>query len=474
MRRKVVLTLIGVLISGFGNCQQLQWAKSMTGTNTDEYSGISVSVCVDKKGNVYTTGFFSGTIDFDPGPNTTRLTSNGLYDIFIQKMDAAGNFLWAKSFGDNDYDYGRSITTDEQGNVYITGIFAGSIDFDTGPAVAKLNSVGDTDMFILKLDDRGNLVWVKRVGDRKEEAGSAIKTDAKGNIYLTGYFRGYVDFNKGGVKSYRLSSGEYGSMFVQKLDADGNLLWAKAFAAFDAGSSSTFCLDAMGNIYITGNFRDSAAFPFGTKTVKLIAAGFEDGFILKLTTTGDPVWVKQIGGAGFDNGKAIAADASGNIYTIGTFQKTVDFNPGVGTESRTSAGFTNTFIQKLDADGNFIWVRTLVGKDNVLGYAVTVDASGNIYTTGRFKKELSFENSTIKLVAASPESAFILKMDANGNFIWAKESGSTGYDICTDHAGNMYATGYFVKSCDFDPGPGTEMLKSENGSGIFVLKWKGE
>lgn len=446
----------------------------MAGANRDEYSGVSVSVCVDKTGNVYTTGFFSGTIDFDPGPNTARLTSNGLYDIFIQKMDAAGNFLWAKSFGDDDYDYGRSVTTDEQGNVYLTGIFSGTIDFDTGPGVTKLSSVGDTDIFILKLDARGNLIGVKRVGDDKEDASSAIKTDAKGNLYLTGYFRGSVDFNKGGGKSYGLKSGVNGSMFVQKMDAEGNLLWAKAFAAFDAGSSSTFCLDAVGNIYITGNFRDSAAFQWGTTTVKLTAAGFEDGFILKLTTDGDPVWVKQIGGAGFDNGKAIAADAAGNIYTIGTFQKTVDFNPGVKTESRTSTGFTNTYIQKMDTDGNFIWVRALVGKDNVLGYAVTVDASGNIYTTGRFKKELSFENSTVKLVSANPESGFIQKMDANGNFIWAKESGSTGYDICTDHSGNIYSTGYFVKNTDFDPGPGTKMLTAENGSGIFVLKWKGE
>ena len=100
------------------------WAKNMGGTNLD--SGYAMAI--DGGGNVYTTGIFSGTADFDPGAGIHNLTSVGSYDIFISKLDVNGNFVWAKSMGGTGYDLGGAIAVDVSGNLYITGSFSGTAD----------------------------------------------------------------------------------------------------------------------------------------------------------------------------------------------------------------------------------------------------------------------------------------------------------------------------------------------------------
>lgn len=118
--------------------QNLQWAKGMGGTN----GAVGYSIAVDAFGNVYTTGSFQGTVDFDPGGGTYNLTSAGIQDIFISKLDAAGNFIWAKSIGGTSTDIGYSIVLDSSGNVYTTGQFAGTVDFNPGGGTNSLTTAG--------------------------------------------------------------------------------------------------------------------------------------------------------------------------------------------------------------------------------------------------------------------------------------------------------------------------------------------
>ena len=135
--------------------QSFQWAKSMGGTDDDE----SNSIAVDGSGNIYTTGFFTSTADFDPGPETFNLTSTGQEDFFISKLDSSGNFIWAKSIGGTDDDESHSIVVDGSGNVYTTGGFWGTIDFDPGDEIFNLTSAGWEDIFVYKL---GGATWVKK------------------------------------------------------------------------------------------------------------------------------------------------------------------------------------------------------------------------------------------------------------------------------------------------------------------------
>ena len=157
---------------------------------------------MDAAGNVYTTGYFRGTVDFDPGPGTVELTSAGTSsrDIFISKLDSGGNLVWAKAIGGVSNDFGWGIVADSSGNVYTTGDFVGTVDFDpgTGPSeIFELASVGSSDIFISKLDSNGNFVGAWAMGGTADDYGYGIFVDTIGNIYATGYFKNTVDFDPG-------------------------------------------------------------------------------------------------------------------------------------------------------------------------------------------------------------------------------------------------------------------------------------
>ncbi len=161
--RNVLYTLIFFLTFQFAlNAQgpEFAWVKQMGGAGGE----VGNSITLDNNGNIYTTGSFFGTCDFDPGSGTYNLTSFGYYDIFVSKIDASGNFLWAKQMGGADRMRGYSIAVDNNGNVYTTGDFYGTCDFDPGSGTYNLTSFGLNYTFLSKLNTTGNFVWAKQIG----------------------------------------------------------------------------------------------------------------------------------------------------------------------------------------------------------------------------------------------------------------------------------------------------------------------
>jgi hypothetical protein len=448
--RLSLFTLIIFSISA--SSQNFQWAKSMGGI----YDDISKSIAVDGSGNIYTTGCFMDTIDLNPGVGVNNLTSAGGYDIFISKLDASGNFVWAKSMGGPDNDGAYSITTDASGNVYTTGGFSGTADFDPGVGVSNLTSSGFEDVFISKLDASGNFVWAKRIGEFLTYIGYSISVDVAGNVYITGFMGGNI--------------------FISKLDVSGNLVWTKTIWGDKGMAGSSIALDASGNIYITGILAGMADFDPGPGTFNLRAVGSSDIFILKLDASGNFVWAKNMGGTNDAHGQSIAIDGSGNVCTTGNFYGTVDFNPGTGVNNLTSAGLNDVFILKLDASGNFLWVKSMGGTNEDGSASVAVDGSGNIYTTGVFMDTADFDPGAgvNNLISAGGYDIFISKLDASGNFVWAKRMGGTNYEqgnsLAVDVTGNIYTTGGFRGTADFDPGAGVNNLISKGSTDIFVSK----
>src|SRR6185436_8730374 len=205
------------VISKLDSLGNFIWAKKMGGASTD----WGYSIAVDLNGNLYTTGWFSGTADFDPDTTTYNLTSNGGYDIFVSKLDSSGNFLWAKQFHGIGNDAGISIGIDGSGNVYTTGYFSNAADFDPGNGIYNLISAGNIDIFISKLNSSGNFVWAEQLGGTSDDAGTSISVDASENVYVTGYFSDTVDFDSG-VGIFNLNSFGSHDIFVVKLgDATG-------------------------------------------------------------------------------------------------------------------------------------------------------------------------------------------------------------------------------------------------------------
>jgi hypothetical protein len=455
------------------NAQTFAWAKQMGGTNTDR----GLSIAVDALGNVYTIGVFWGTADFDPGAGTFDLIPAGNGDIFISKLDASGNFVWAKQMGGTSADIGRSIAIDASGNVYTTGFFTGAVDFDPGAGAFNLISAGDQDIFISKLDASGNFVWAKQIGGTGAARGHSIAVDASGSIYITGVFWGTADFDPG-AGTFDLISAGNGDIFISKLDTSGNLVWVKQMGGTGADMGASIAVDASGNVYTTGFFRGAVDFDPGAGVFNLSSEGNNDTFISKLDASGNFVWAKRTNRRtfSFSDGRSIAVDASGNVYTTGDFEGITDFDPGVGAFNLISAGDQDIFISKLDASGNFVWAKKMGGTGFDVGHSIAIDTSGNVYITGGFWGTADFDPGAgaFNLSSAGSFDVFISKLDASGNFVWAKQMGGTnddvGHSIAVDASGNVYTTGYFEGTVYFDPSAGAFNISSAGGNDIFVYK----
>ena len=477
--RDTFLTIFSMLfsISFISVPSAKAWSSAQTAVSV--FGGVdnefSESTVVDSTGNIYTTGRFASTVDFDPGVGTSNLTSAGSSDVFVSKLDASGNLLWAKSFGAAAADAGLSIAVDSTGNVYTTGFFASTVDFDPGAGTTNLTTAGSSDVFISKLDASGNLVFAKRFGGGISDLGYSIAVDSTENIYTTGFFQDTVDFDPS-AGTTNLTTAGLSDVFISKLDASGNLVFAKRFGAAEADAGRSIALDSTGNIYTAGYFEQTVDFDPSAGTTNLTSAGRSDVFVSKLDSSGNLVFAKRFGAAETDVGLSVAVDSTGNVYTTGYFEQTVDFDPGAGTTDLTTGGGSDVFVSKLDASGNLVFAKRFGGSNDDGGISISVDSNGNIHTTGYFEERVDFDPGagTSNLTSAGGTDVFVSKIDSSGNLLLAKSFGGTANDvgrsIAFDSTGNIYTTGEFAGTVDFDPGTGTTNLISAGGNDVFILR----
>ena len=386
------------------------WAKSFGGVLPDAI----YSIVTDSYGNVYTTGKFWGTVDFDPGINVYNLTSSS-YDMFISKLDVNGDFLWAKKIGGSNPDVGYAITLDDYGNVYTTGEFWGTVDFDPGINVYNLIS-SSYDTFILKLSENGDFLWANSFGVSIPP--KSIVVDQYGYIYLNGRFSNTVDFDMG-VGVYNLTALALSDIYINKIDSIGTLIWVKQIGGYLVYPiMNSLILDSAGNVYTIGNFKNDIDFDPGLGVYTLTSNGQEDVFIVKLDTNGDFSWAKSFGGGSKDVINSIELDGFGNIFTTGSFENTVDFDPGIGVNNLSSVWATDAFISKLDSDGNFLWATSMGGGAEDEGVSIELDNNGSIYTVGTFSAGANF-NSMGSYILQSNGSTdiFISKLSQCSNSI---------------------------------------------------------
>jgi hypothetical protein len=451
---RYIFTVIALMVISTVQAQlSMSWVKTAGGTAADQGNAVAV----DASGNVYVTGSFKGTnVDFDPGAGTFNLTAVGDEDIFVLKLSPTGTFMWARQFGANDADRANAIKLDASGNVYIAGTyrlsptfdafplnnvagydifvaklngatgavtwaksmggsgadqafgigldpsgnvytagsFSNTADFDPGINVANLTSVSNSDdIFISKLDNNGNYIWAKGIGGNGNDGALAATVNSTG-IYITGEFENTVDFDPGaGVTSYTSNGGW--DIFAARYDLSGNMIWAGGIGANirDAGYGIT--ADGSGNAYVTGAFQNQADFDPGPGTLNLTpsANANYDIFVAKFNSNGTLNWAKNFGDNGDDLGQSIALDGAGNVYSMGSFKKTVDFDPGAGTANLTFLGNGDIYILKLTNAGNFGSVTQIGGpsNDDSKGGAITVNSENNVYLTGAYRGNTDFD-----------------------------------------------------------------------------------
>ena len=313
-----------IFISKFSAAGNLLWVRNGGGRSDD----ASYSIATDVAGNSYVAGYFSGTATF----GNIKVTSNGYSDVFIAKYDAAGNLVWVKTGGGSYQDEAYAVSTDVSGNCYITGYFTGNAVF-SGTSLASAGYF-DSDVFLLKYNPSGILVWAKRAGGTGNDIAYGIDVANNGSTFVCGVFLGTKTF---GEKILTQESGSNG--FVAKFESSGKFSWSKVTSGSRLNQYRKVSADAGNNCYVTGSVSGDVLFG----TIPITSAGGKDACIVKYDSKGILMWVLQGGGTEDDEGVAIASDAAGNCFVGGQF----DTNAAFGRLKFSGWGVQDIFISRI-------------------------------------------------------------------------------------------------------------------------------
>ena len=470
---RIIFLLFGFLSFNFlSTAQNFDWAIQYGDTNNEG----SYASKVDLEGNIYTAGYFGGTVDFDPGLGTAFLTATGEENVFVQKLDSAKGFVWAVRLSCDLKARASGLDVDDDGNVYVSGTFSGVIDLDPGSGMEVKTSNGELDVFAVKFDNIGTFVWGYNFGGSGKDKVRNIVVNSSQEVYTTGWFYDTVDFDPG-VNSEEYISNGMSDIFVLKIKPNGEFGWVNKIGGLKNDYPLSMDIGPGENIYTTGAFYDTVDFDPGTGTDTKISVGVRDAFVQKTDANGNHIWVSTFGSSGYTDGWVINIDNAGNVYSSGAFTDTVDFDPGTGNFNLFSNGFTDIYVQKLNSSGDFVWARAVGGKQHDYGFSLDVDAYGNVYTGGRFQDTTDFNPGADTFILVNTGAdAFIQKLSAAGDFEWAVKLGGEGSTTLTslklDNAGNIFSSGHFSLSSDFDTSSDTLLLTSKGGSDVFIHKMK--
>lgn len=404
------------------------WSADFGGTGAAD-SVIPLGVAVDGRGEIAMVGYLKNSADLGTG----TLTSAGLSDIFVAKYDTNGGPMWSRRVGGAQDDRAKAVAVDASGNVYVTGLFYGTVDFGGGAVTSAPNAAN---CFVAKYSAGGAHVWSKRLSTASGiDEGMAIGVDPWGNVLVAGML--YQTSNYGGAN---LTSAGSADVFVVKLTADGAHVWSKR--AGGSGEDFVFGLavDGNGNVAITGHSIGTADFGGGN----LAGAGAKDIFVAHYSgANGAHNWSRRVGGSTDDVGRGIAIDGAGDVVVTGNFSSgSVNFGSGAVSNS----GGADIFIAKYGPDGTARWTRRFGGSLSLdeESVGVATDAAGSIVVTGSVVDSIDFGGGS--LPGDGYYDIFVAKFGSDGAHAWSKRTGAgEGKAAATEDAtGNVVAAGFLV------------------------------
>ena len=470
--KNAILAFLITATIGCARAQNFRWATTVGGPSND----YSVAISTDNTGNIFHTGVFFDSLYVNAINPNQRLRSNGGQDIFILKTDTAGNYLWSGKIGGAGNDSVAYMCSDANGNIYLSGFFEGTVDFDPGVNIQLMtatNGTNNTDCFILKLNSSGQYLWSISFGGPGHDEGQRINLDATGDILATGLFSDSADFDPSS-NLLQLNSNGYFDIFISKYSgATGSLLWAKSIGGPGEDVGTAISADPSGNIVVTGWYSQTVDFnpdPLYT-TGYTSNNGSIDAFVLKLNNSGNFIWVRVTSGPDVESSNSIAVDGIGSIYITGGFQSDVNFDP-TSSLIFTNQGFYDGFILKYNSSGQVLWARQIGGQASDAGYDIAIDDSNNVYTTGCFTNTVNFNTPRTSVGGAD---VYIAKYYSNGTCSWSGQISGIQYDIgrsiCLGNNSVIYLSGNFgAPQADLDPTNDTSNVSSYGGSDAYLVK----
>jgi hypothetical protein len=429
------------------------WAISFGGMNAD---GLNDTI-TDSAGNVYVTGFFTFTADFDPGPGEAILVANFLQDVFLASYDKFGNYRWAVHWG-GEANAGQSLAFNGS-DLLVYGYFMDTeVDFDPGPGVEEHDSVGGQDLFLSAFDTAGAHKWTVTWGSDDYEFPGGMSVDATGKIYLAGSYLGLTDFDTGpGVAEHTPVGGL--DCFLLKLDSYGNYKWVKTWGGPEDDYALSLSGSASGESWVAGKYMDTVDFNPETPVDNHTSQGLSDAFVTRYDPNGNFKWAKTWGGDGEDDARSVVQDSLGYSWITGGFENTVDFDPGAGTANQISWGASDAYLLKLGPNGDYQWSGTMGGTEWDTGVAVAMDPIGNILLGGDYSDlaDLDPGPGHAYFTAEGDTDPFLIKLSPATDFLWGDVwGGDTVLGLYVDEYSTSFVGGQFYGSADLDPGPGVD------------------
>ena len=435
------------------------WPISSTVNNGKASSPKHV---VDAEGNAYVAGLFSGSATFK---TTLQPQGGSATNAFVGKLARGADWLWATNvpISASGALSINALAIDGARNVCVAGSFTGTATFGTN----VLSSAGTgSDLFVAKLNSAGtSWLWARATGDANQpDSANALGVSASGAVFVAGHFRGTAAFGSNSLSSANGSQ----DIFVAKLDTDGRWLWARA--AGGAGTNDTalaLALNGTDDVYLGGSFQGTGA-SFGSTNLNA-SGGVNDTdlFVARLNSAGTWLLARRGGGNGADTATALTIDAAGQVYLLGQFGGTADYNDTV--ENLNTGGDTRLFVTKLNSSGNMLWYAQAGAG---LADSIAVDGTGHVYISGEFTVATEFgDPPALQLVSSGNSDVFLAQLDADsGSWTWSKKIGASGSEtrgsIGVDGEGGVVVSGSYQSTIQI----GYVLLSSPNERDIFIAR----
>jgi hypothetical protein len=373
-----------IFISAYDASGNISWVITAGGPGED----VGHQVAKGPNNEYIVAGEFENVITI----GNTTLTSQGMQDIFIAKVNGNGNVLWASSAGGSGQDEINSLHVTSTGDIYITGAFEGAAGF--GPAA--VTSAGGKDIFVSRINSNGTYFWTSRAGGPMDDIGRGVAVNISNEVLVTGYYQGTAQFGPNQFTSNNNSRDIFASFF----GSSGQFLFTISSGGPENDGAYEATADAAGDFYVTGNFKGTVPFPVGI----LNSQGDDDVFVYKIDPSGTFLWAQSAGGPGKDKAYSISVDNASNLFVAGSFEGTADFDG----QTVTSAGGEDIFMAAYTGSGNLNLVRSAGGPQFDRAYGLHKEF-GHAYVCGVFSETAQFES--LSLTAAGNNDALVFKFE---------------------------------------------------------------
>ncbi|XLQ20062.1 MAG: hypothetical protein ACKUBY_05790 [Candidatus Moraniibacteriota bacterium] len=441
-------------------------------------------MAMDSNDNTFLTGSFSNDVDFDATDGVDIHTSNGGFaDAYLTKYNADGSYGWTRTFGGSGFDHPDSIVVNASGDIFMTGSFENSVDFDAGIGTDIRHDHNEgADGFLTKYNADGTYGWTRVIGLGSadcmmthcgpDEAGH-IGIDASGNVFIVGVFHATVNFDDtGGADMHTVSSGT-SDMFLTRYNADGTYGWTRTFGGVQDGSANSLAVDSFGGVFSTGSFTGVFDFDASGSVDNHTSNGSNDVFLTRYNADGTYGWTRTFGATNQDRGFGNVIDINGDILIVGTFSDSVNFDTGGGSDVHVADGTSDVFLTKYATNGTYEWTRTFGAGT---GNGVAVDGANNIYVSGYFWEDGNFDGTggTDEHASNGMEDAFLTRYNADGTYGWTRTFGGVGGDYAIKpwvHGEDVRIIGMFSEMVNFDGTGGSDEHISNGDKDVFFTAY---